>query len=330
MTGVYRANLNLTGHGLHVAREWAWSTNILRASLEADHLKFDNWHEQHTRYSGTAHLSIARLSRPTGLVLDLKQVYVEGYRWLPSAAAMLRRETEKSYLMLSGSYSERAPSQLELYLPYQTAPLYNAQSSVDNYADGGKANLLSEKMLTGATEIGLGSKSRSLMLSAVGGRIWDGIDWPRRYAGALEVFTPINGDIDFATVTGSTNWDFSDNVRFKGGGSYHYIDYELIDDPAYSPEYQFFSGLELHLFWRQTLIDLWAYGEVVYTGPYHGLGDKGLGDNAIVNVKLSFRMGHFWFHFVSQNTLSLRYDAKDGWQNPGRYSTYGFTWDFID
>jgi hypothetical protein len=327
-TGIYRATLNLTGHGLHLAREWAWSTTVLRASLKADYLKFDNWHEQHVRHSGTARLSIARLSRPTGVAIDLKQTYVEGYRWLPSAAAMLRRETEKSYLMLSGSYSERAPSLLEMYLPYQEADLYDPDDG--RYADGGYTNLVSEKMLTGAVEIGLGPKGQGLMLSAVGGRIRDGIDWLRRYRESLEFYSPANGDIDFASVTGSARLELSDYLRFKGGGSYHYIDYELVADPAYSPEYQFFSGMELHLLWAQKLIDLWAYGEVVYASRYHGHVQWDMGERIITNVKLSFRMGHFRFHFVSQNALSMLHYPKDGWQNPGRYTTYGFTWDFID
>ncbi|MCD6249040.1 MAG: hypothetical protein J7J98_01750 [candidate division Zixibacteria bacterium] len=326
--GIYRATLDLTGHGLHLAREWAWSTAVLRASLEADYSEFNNWYEQHIRHSGTAHLSYARLTWPTGIAFDLRQTYVEGYRWLPSAAAMMRRETEKSYLMLSGSYSERAPSLLERYLPYQKTDLY--QTGFNSYADGGYPNLVSEKMLTGAIEFGLGRQEQGLMFSAIGGKVWDGIDWLRRYEGDLEVYTPVNGDINFANVTGTARFELSDFLHFKGGGSYHYTDYELLIDPAYSPEYQFFSGMELHLFWSQKLIDLWAYGEVVYTGPYHGFVGDDLGEQAIVNVKLSFNMGHFRFHFVSQNALSVLYYPKDGWQNPGRYTTYGFTWDFID
>lgn len=327
-TGVYAANLNLTGHGLHLAREWSWSTSVLRASVEANHSKFDNWHKQHSRSKGTARLTLARLSQPAGIALDLRQTYVEGYRWLPSASAMLRRETEKSYLMLSGSYSERAPSLLELHLPYQEANLYGRQTP--DYADGGSPTLVSEKMMMGAVEIGLGRKNQSLAVTAVAGRISDGIDWLHREEAGMEIYTPVNRDLDFATVTGTARLGLGDLLYLKGGGSYHYIDQEQVADPAYSPEYQVFSGGELHLYWSQKLIHFWVYGEIVYVGPYHGYVDQDLGGGAVINTTVSFRMGHFRFKFVTQNALLAAYAPKDGWQLPGRSTTYGFTWNFMD
>ncbi len=324
----YSANLNLTGHGLHLAREWFWSTSVLRASLEANNSEFDNWYEQHSRNKGTARLSLARLSQPAGIALDLRQTYVEGYRWLPSAAAMLRRETEKSYLMISGSYCERAPSLLELYLPYQEAALYGRQSP--DYADSGSPRLASEKMMMGAVEIGMGRLNQSLTITAAAGRIKDGIDWLRREEAEVETFAPANGDIDFATVTGTARLGLGDFLYLKGGGSYHYADHELVADPAYSPEYQVFSGGELHLYWSQKLIHFWAYGEIVCIGPYHGHVDQNLGDGAVINTAVSFRMGNFRFKFVTQNALLESYLPKDGWQLPGRSTTYGFTWNFYD
>ena len=167
-------------------------------------------------------------------------------------------------------------------------------------------------------------------LSATAGRINDGIDWFRYEVGEGEFYSPINGDIEFATVAGTARLGLSNFLYFKGGGSYHYIDQELVDDPAYSPEYQFFSGGELHVFWSQKLIDFWAYGEIVYVGPYHGLVDPNLGGRAVINTKMSFKMGNFRFNFVTQNAMLETYYPKDGWQLPGRSTTYGFTWDFID
>jgi len=328
MDGIYGVNLNQTGHGFHLAREWMRGTTVVRSSLRGDYLQFDNWHEKHSRSTGTATLSLARLSRPVGIAVDLRQSYVEGYRWLPSVAAMLRRETDRFYVMLAGGYSERAPSLYELYLPYQQVSLYG--SSPGDYADSGYRNLVTEKQVVGSLEVAAGRIRKSLSLSVVGGHTWDGIDWLTRREGGRDLFSPFNGDIDWVSITTLARFGLSDFLRFKGGGSYHYLDYENIADPVYSPEFQLFSGLEMHLFWSQKLIDLYAYGEVVYSGPYHGYVQQNLGEQAIVNVKLSFKMGHFRFHFISQNTLSAAYYPKDYWQNPGRYSSYGFTWDFID
>jgi hypothetical protein len=69
---------------------------------------------------------------------------------------------------------------------------------------------------------------------------------------------------------------------------------------------------------------------LAYAGPYHGLVQDDLGEEVVVNIKLSFKMGHFRFHWISQNTLSISYYPKDYWLNLGRYNSYGFTWDFID
>lgn len=324
----YRMNLNQTGHGLNLAREWMWGLTAVKTVLRGDYLKFDSWHERLDRWTGSAGLSLARLTRPVGVAIDLKQTYVKDYRFLPSASVMVRRETDRSHLMLAGAYSERAPSLYELHLPYQEADLY-ATGGI-NYADGGYSNLVSEKQLIGSAEISLGGRANRISVTASGGRIWDGIDWLSRGEGNLTVFTPVNGRVDWTTVSTTTRVGLSSFLHFKGGGSYHYLDYENFADRPYSPEYQAFSGMELYLFWSQKLINLFAYGEVVYTGPYHGLQQQDLGKQAIVNIKLSFIMGHFRFHWISQNTTSQSYFPKDYWVIPGRYNSYGFTWDFID
>ena len=88
--------------------------------------------------------------------------------------------------------------------------------------------------------------------------------------------------------------------------------------------------MELHVYWRQRLIHLYAYGEVVYSGPYDGYAVTDLGDQPIFNVKLSFRSRSFRFHFVIQNALGAEYQSRDWFVIPGRYSYWGFTWDFLD
>lgn len=324
----YVSNLNQTGHGLSVQREWSRGSTVFQAGIDGDYLKYDSWYENHTRLSGTAFLSLARLARPWGLAATAKVVHVEDFGFLPEVAALLRKETEKFFFSLSVGYSERAPHLNELYLPFQNAKLYGGGSF--DYADGGNSHLISEKMLQGAAEISLGRPDKSVTISSSGGKIWDGIDWLPQMSGSKRVFTPTNGDINWTTVTTTGRMRFSDFLNFKGGGSYHYIDYAAADNRAYTPKYQLFSGVEIHLYWRQKLIDFWAYGETVYVGPYDGLYETGLGNVAVENVKLSFRMGNFRFHWLMLNALSRVFDPKDFWTNPGYTTYYGFTWNFFD
>jgi hypothetical protein len=67
-----------------------------------------------------------------------------------------------------------------------------------------------------------------------------------------------------------------------------------------------------------------------YVGPYDGYVQSGLGDVVLTNVKLSFRMGSFRFHWILQNSLARAYNPRDYWKNYGYAAYYGFTWDFFD
>jgi len=324
----YNANLDQTGHGLHIGREWLSGTTIFQAGFEGDHLEYNSWYAKHTRLTGSAYLSLARLTRPWGMAATAKLVHVEDFGLLPAVAALLRKETERSLYSFSVGYSERAPHLNELYLPLDNAKLYGGSSF--DYADSGNSHLISEKMLQGAVEVSLGRPDNSLTVSSTGGKIWDGIDWLPQMSGSKRVFTPTNGDINWSNASVTGRLRLADFLRFKGGGSYHYLDYETGDQKAYTPEYQAFSGMELHLYWRQKLIDFWAYGEMVYVGPYDGFRQADLGNVAVVNVKLSFRMGNFRFHWISQNSLSQEYYPRDYWKIVNYAVYYGFTWDFFD
>jgi hypothetical protein len=324
----YVSNLNQTGHELSIQREWLSGATIFRAGLEGDYLEYDSWYENHTRLTGSVFLNLARLARPWGLAATARMVHVEDFGFLPEVAALLRKETEKFYYSLSVGYSERAPHLNELYLPFQNAKLYGGSSF--DYADGGNSHLISEKMLQGAAEISLGRPDKSVTISSSGGKIWDGIDWLPQMSGSKRVFTPTNGDINWASITTTGRMRFTDFLHFKGGGSHHFIDYAAADKRAYAPQYQAFSGMELHLYWRQKLIDFWAYGEMVYVGPYDGFQQADLGHVAVANAKLSFRMGNFRFYWISQNSLSQEYYFRDYWKVLNYATYYGFTWDFFD
>ena len=326
LTGNYDRNLNQTGNGLAISRQWFGGGFAFKAELSGDQLTYDTWSDKYTRMSAGASLQLARLSRPWGVSAVLKQNHVDDFGFLPSAALLLQRDAEKSLFSLSVGYSERAPSMNELLLPYLEARLYQT----DGYADQGNPELISEKMLDGSLQLAIGRPDNSLSLALNGGKIWDGIDWVTSRDPIKTIFTPRNGDIDFAAVTAIGRVRLADFMRLRSGASYNQVEYASIKNRVYAPEYQAFSGMELHLFWRQKLIDFYAYGELVYVGPYDGYVESGLGDEVVTNVKLSFKMGHFRFHWIVQNSLSAIYNPRDYWKNPGYAGYYGFVWDFLD
>ena len=77
-------------------------------------------------------------------------------------------------------------------------------------------------------------------------------------------------------------------------------------------------------------MDLFAYGEITYVSEYEGYNETGLGHELIGNVKLSFRIKDFRFHYVIQNVLSTEFEPRESMTNPGRYSYYGLVWNFRD
>jgi len=119
-------------------------------------------------------------------------------------------------------------------------------------------------------------------------------------------FEPINNDFSFANVQFQPRIKLKDFLTFVGGASYNYLDIDSLENTLYTPEYQVSSGMELHLFWSQKLMHLFAYGEVVYVGPYDGYNQKDLGQEIIANAKLSFSFRDYKIHFVLQNVLKIQ------------------------
>jgi len=326
----YQASFDQTGHGVYFSREWIVGTTVFKTAVDGDYLEYrsGNLSESVTRLTGGATASVATLGSPYRYAFQASQRHVEGFRFLPSVTAVLYRESEKFFILASTGYSERAPSLHELYLPERETSIYGRSST--DYADHGNPDLQTEKQLIASLELELGRPDNSVGVSVTGGKIFDGIDWKNEREGDQTVFWPVNGDIDFVNVTSHTSIRMADFLRLHAGAAYHYLDYEGFEGKAYAPEYQSFSGLELHLFWRQKLIDLYAYSEIVYVSSYNGYEESGLGERAVVNAKLSFRMSRFRFHYVFQNVLANVYESREYFRRLGRYNYWGFTWDFLN
>jgi hypothetical protein len=331
-TGNYKGRLNLTGHGAFAFREWVSGHTIFQTQVDGDYLEYDDGPKNLNRVSAELSFGAVRLCQGYRWALTAGTGYAEGFGLLPVAAGVLFRELPGFLFMLSLGYSEREPSLIELHLPYQESTIYGSSSS--SYTERGNGDLKQERELVANMTVELGSPENNIGMSITGGKIFDGLDWQSQpktdSLGSPTFFSPINGDVTFINVSIQPKLKLKDFVTFTGGGAYHYLDYDAFESKAYSPDYQFFSGTELHVYWSQRLLDLFAYGEIVYTGPYDGYDKKGLGQELLANAKLSFGLKDFRFNFVFQNVLSRVYQSREYITFPGRYFYYSLTWTFLN
>ena len=328
----YFAKLNHTSNGLTISRDWLAAGWFVHAAVDADHFVFDYGRDRETRTELKGKLSAASHGDGLRYGFAFGTGWSKEYKMTPFGSATAYYESDVWLLMISAGYAERAPSQKELYLPQRTGNIYAL--GLPTYADQGNPTLSSEKQATGSVTIEAGGKGARCRLEVTGGRIFDGIDWINSFesvnGSAVRLFEPVNGDVDFLTAALLPQLRITDFLRLKSGASYHYTAYETMARPAYSPEYQFFAGGEVHIFWPQRLLHFYAYGELAYTGPYEGLDREELGGDPVANAKLSVQMGRFRFHFAFNNVFSRVYAQREESYFVGRYTSYGFIWDFLN
>jgi hypothetical protein len=332
LSGVYRGRYDYTGHGALANAVRIRGRHLMSARLSANYLEYDNYYEFETRRNATLSVSLASLGDGFRYAVVGGVRYDQDYDLLPNAALILTRETERTYLLASVGYVEREPTLHESLLHPSRVTLYPGGSL--NYADEGNPDLTKERQAVGSLVLELGTLDNNLRLSATGGSIFDGIDWYHTAendgVGPFTLFRPRNGDIDFLDLSAQSRLSIGRWLNLLTGGAWRQLDYEDVDSLPYQPEYQLFSGLELHYAWESKLADLYLYGEVVYNGPYDGYEKRDLGQDPIVNVKASIGLKDFRFHFVWQNMLGRVYEMRE-WQTfPGRFFYYGLTWNFVD
>lgn len=328
----YRAKFNLTGHGLDFSRQWYSPTTLLLLAASVDRLEYDNAIQDYKRHTSEVSLTWARPHRSTQLGARVGGKYVEEFRVLPYGSILLQRESKSFFIQTSIGYAERAPSQHELYLPFKDVQLYGLDTS--RYADGGDPNLKPERQVTGSFRVEFGSFDNAWIIEAVGGGVYDGIEWDRSLISLTTIdawyFTPVNTDVTFATVSTQKRVRLGNFANVSAGGSYFWREYDKYTERPYQPDYQLFGGMELHHYWQSKLMHFWAYGEIQYVGPYSGYQGEELGEQAVVNGKLSFSMGNFRFRVVYQNFLNIDYANRELFNIPGRVITWGFDWNFFD
>jgi hypothetical protein len=259
--------------------------------------------------------------------------YSEDFNLLPWGAISAHTESDYVLTTFSAGYSERDPTLVEQYLPYQRKPLYGS-GATGEYAESGTDSLKKERELIGSALFDFGNAATHVEISATGGQIFDGLAWlPENLTdslGNVTLFRPHNQDMSFFTVSLIPEFRIWRLFSIRVGGAYHYLDYELTDKMPFSPEYQLFAGGELHVYWRQRLAHFYAYSEIVYSGSYDGYVHEKLGENPVVNAVLALGLKDFEMHFVFQNVFARIYEPREGWTFPGRYVYYGIEWHFLD
>ena len=134
----------------------------------------------------------------------------------------------------------------------------------------------------------------------------------------------------FADIKLTGDVKINDFISWYSGGAYHHIEYENFENKAYQPDYQLFSGMELHLYWAQKYTDLFAYAEISYYGKYSGYDQSLLGEEPIVNAKLSFKIKDFRFNYIWQNPLQIFIQPREKFTIFGRITYSSFEWNFFN
>jgi len=327
---IYRGRLNNTINGLFLLHEKQIGSKIFKAEATADFTEYDNGREYHRSNSSLA-FSLATSKKIHNLGLQIKAIYSDDFDFLPSAMILYQSDFDKLYFQVSLGYAQREPSQNQLYLPLQQKTLYGTNNLT--YSESGNPNLKKESQLIGSLTIEPGTVENKISFNITGGKITDAIEWSSRRTGttiSVRHFTPVNDDISFVTGSMRPRFHISDFLHFNAGASWHKYDYDSLGERPYQPEYNFFTGLELHHYWKDRLVHLYAYGELAYTGPYDGYDKQGLGKELIANAKLSLGLKDFRFHFVFQNTFDNVYESRESMTIPGRFFYYGLVWNFFD
>jgi len=328
--GAYKGRFDKKGWGAFMSREWLGGSTLAKSEINSFHTEYNNGSENFVRDRGQAYLSIANTSAGLRYALRAGTQYIDGFGLLPDAAVVFSSDGSALYVLLSLGYAQRAPTLLELHLPVKQVQIYG--SGVPDYADKGNPQLTQEKQLVVSGLVEWGSPETNLRLTITGGKIRDAIDWQDyRIVGAegvYRLFKPVNENIDFTDFSLEQKLRLKDFLRLRSGAALHSVTYETVKTKPYSPDFQLFSGLELHYYWPQKIMDLFAYGELAYQSEYEGYDRKGLGKELIANVKLSFRIKDFRFYYAIQNALSNVYEPREYMINPGRYNCFGFEWNF--
>jgi hypothetical protein len=337
-SGTYRRNFDIFDNSLLFSREGKLGDYFFKSRLIFIQEKYRE-SEKIVRHRGLIDTRLQYTHGASSLLFYVKADKVVGFEPAPSGMLYYALNKKIFYLSSSVGYSTKFPSLYELHLSHRIFRIFNNTEA--DYYEAGNLNLLPEKQLIGNFAFGLGKNGNDFLLSVTGGKIFDGIDWQRsdslpddtginwssRFLGA---FRAENQDIEFANVTARQRLSWRNFLYWSGGASYRYVRIDGTTDLEYSPDYQFFTNLDLHIYIRKLDLHLYGYGEAIYQQKYKGYFGSEIGDNITLNTKLSFRVKKFTFFYIIQNIQGNVYEFREDYVIPGRYLTYGVNWEFLN
>lgn len=334
LSSFYSAKFDEIAHGLYAALEGNRGSFLYRIAATGESEKWEDQNQSKDQVTGSFLASAFTQRSGFNFAFQAGTEYTEDFDMLPTATAMLSREAGKLYFLASIGYSQRAPSQHERFLRYRKVPFNSLE--VDTYADSGNPDLHKEKQMVASVLADYGSATSGLQLNLTGGSIGDAIDWKRNVAidstGAdtTALFSPINHDLTFASASVNLRQRVFKLITLTAGAAKFWYDSDSLSERLYRPEYNIFTGGEFHVHWSQTGVDLFAYGEYVYRGTYEGYVVNDMGDNGVVNTKVSLGIRRFRLFFVTENVFLSDYGDRELNQYFGRETHWGFTWQFTD
>jgi hypothetical protein len=328
----YSRNLDIINNEFGYSYENKIRFGLLKTEVSFSREEFTDGAHKTKRLDGSIESRFLTGNRREAFLALARLDKAEGYKISPGGAVIYTRNGDRFYLSSSIGYSRKSPRQYETELKYKLSNLLGSSNA--DYAESGNPSLLPEKQLVGNFTLGLGEIGSDLILSLTGGKIYDGIDW--RFESVVinganvNSFMTFNNDITFASATAKKRIHFKKSLSCTLGASYHYLKINDNTDPPYSPDYQLFGGMELYHYISALDVHLYGYLETIYNGPYFGNLIGNMGEQPILNLKLSFRIKKFRFDYIFQDLSSIEYQSREDATIGGRYSYYGITWEFIN
>ncbi len=333
----YNRNLDIFDNSLDFSHERRWRICDLKGGLSITQYDFHDGGRETRRRRAALFGQFVRGDSLKALTGYLRLEKLGGYNPAPSIMAAQTGLIKEIRYTASLGYAARFPNQYELDL----RPKFVSMVSTSNpdYFESGNSILKPEKQAVGNISLAYGKSNQDWQLSLTGGRILDAIVWDRTLLDTLgdnvTAYRPSNRDMDFIALSLSKNFRWRDFFTWHGAAAWRYMDLSGYENPAYHPDWQIFSSLELYHYVRVIDVHFYGYLEGTLSDSYATEGLMGspvmtLGEQGVLNARLSFRIKKFNFYFNWQDLLNHDFRMHEGYYISGRLFSYGLTWQFID
>lgn len=326
LTGALTTRDDLFRDGLHLNADQAGAATFRSLGATIERVRYETGSDEYERWTGSVSASVSsRAASPIAARAELG--WVEAVGLLPSLSIAHSRAVGSAKLLVTASLQSSAPELREWHLPAQSVLLFG---SSDLYEQGGNPALSEEQLAMVTADLDFTASNRSLTISMAGGFIRNGILWQYLSNNGDEQFVPRNSDQSFATASARGEVCLFERLTLFGSGAVHELHLKGGLPRPYQPALQGLVGGELHLPWKEKRIDLFAYGELVLTGPYDGYTGRPIGQTAVANSKLTFQMGSFRFFWTTRNLFNLIYEPREYTEAVGITNWWGIRWLFAD